>query len=230
MSELEATVTIWTVGTHDPRAVVHARRWLAPAELRRAERFLDGPSRNRFVVTRAVLRAILASRLGEPARRVAILEGPHGKPVLPHTASAGHGIAVSVAHAPELSSVAVGALDVMGIDIEPLDRDVAATLPAAVCTALEQAELADLPPDERTPRFLELWVRKEAVAKADGRGLRLPLAELDVSGPVPVAVTVRDRHRRFEVREVDVGPGHTAAVATSGYQGDFQVRPWSWPT
>ena len=67
----------------------------------------------------------------------------------------------------------------VGIDAELLrasPRPVTSALSAAETTAL-----ASLPERSRGEMFVRLWSAKEAVAKADGRGLSLPLAQLDAA-------------------------------------------------
>jgi phosphopantetheinyl transferase len=70
----------------------------------------------------------------------------------------------------------------IGVDAE-LWRD--APSPAtSVLSSTEVVALASLPAPSRAQGFLRLWTAKEAVAKADGRGLTLPLTKLDVASVI----------------------------------------------
>lgn len=69
-----------------------------------------------------------------------------------------------------------------------IDAELLRVAPKPVTSALspsEVAALATLSGRDRTHNFLRLWTAKEAVAKADGRGLTLPLPLLDVAPVIP---------------------------------------------
>ena len=88
-------------------------------------------------------------------------------------------------------------------------------------SAEERRTLAALPPAERDPGFLRYWTRKEAVLKATGHGLAVAPAAIAVTGPreppAVVAVTVEGVvERPVYLRDLDVGPGHVAALAVLG--------------
>jgi phosphopantetheinyl transferase len=63
--------------------------------------------------------------------------------------------------------------------------------------------------DDLNAALLRLWVRKEAVAKADGGGLATALGGIDVLDPV-----VSARGAQYLVHDLPApGPGYVAAVA-----------------
>jgi 4'-phosphopantetheinyl transferase len=79
--------------------------------------------------------------------------------------------------------------------------------------------LAALPEEERDAAFLALWTRKEAVLKACGRGLTVPMTALAVTlGDDPRVLRVQpgaglpDPSRTL-LAEVEVPAGHRAALA-----------------
>jgi 4'-phosphopantetheinyl transferase len=142
---------------------------------------LDRPAR--FGCADAVLRTLLRAQLGaEPE----IVVGPRGKPAL-----AGGEIAFSIAHSGTLALIAIGVGEV-GIDVEQhRPRDVIA-IARRFFTADEVALVAVEPRE-----FYRLWCRKEALVKARGTGLVLPLPDVrDVAGLV----------------DLDVTPGYSAAI------------------
>src|SRR5262249_17489492 len=96
---------------------------------------------------------VLARYLGDDVRP---RKGANGKLELEQRA----GLAFGVAHTAAVALVAVARADV-GVDVEPLDRDVSGwQLPAHA-----------LAPSEMGADFLTTWVRKEALLKASGHGL-----------------------------------------------------------
>ncbi len=129
----------------------------------------------------------------------------HGQPRLLPTATVRHPAFVSLARAGDLSVVGVSDAGPVGVDVEV---EGAADFAGFEDVALHPGELL-LPAADPT----RVWVRKEAVLKASGRGLALdPRAvrlDDDASGTWQSS---RLGPEAVWVREVAV-PGHVAAVA-----------------
>jgi phosphopantetheinyl transferase len=100
-------------------------------------------------------------------------EHGHGRPV-----ALGEGVDVSITWVGRWGLVAFADCR-LGIDAEL--RRVAPNPVTSALAPSEVAGLASLSGRDRAESFLRLWTAKEAVAKADGRGLTLPLAQLDVA-------------------------------------------------
>ncbi|MGW0576022.1 4'-phosphopantetheinyl transferase family protein [Streptomyces sp. NPDC002920] len=159
---------------------------LDPVERARHDATVSPAERGRFLVGVALSRVLLAERLGVPPAGVPLRRvcphcgGPHGKPRLAVPSPYGF----SVTHSGELIGVALCEGAEVGLDVE--DADAPLDVEAAARTALSAAELAALhsrPPAERRAAFLRTWTRKEAVLKALGVGLRVPLRELELTPP-----------------------------------------------
>lgn len=146
---------------------------------------LPHPSRQRsFLLSRAVLRSVLASEASLVHTPIRFARAPSGRLLLAEPAgwhiSLSHGhdhIAVMLASAP------------CGIDIER-PRPVAFRRVAERYFApREQAHLTALPPDLALRDFFRFWTLKEAAAKALGQGLAHNLARLafslDATPPAP---------------------------------------------
>ena len=56
------------------------KQMLSPAELRRANKFLTPETRNRFIITRGMLRFLLGRYLSVSPRRIEFQLGKQGKP------------------------------------------------------------------------------------------------------------------------------------------------------
>lgn len=203
---------------------------LAPEEHRRAARFHRCEDRTSFVLTRAALRDLLATPLGLSPHEVVLTQDRRGKPAL-----TGHPwLAWNLTRTRDLSLIALrGALDppdggactpAVGIDIEPSRRPICGSVAARICTPDERAHLDVLGPDERQVRLLQLWVRKEAIAKADGRGLGLPFTSIGIDADGKVTIT--DSDTSMWVRDLDVGDTHVAALATVGATSAPQLHQW----
>ena len=197
---------------------------LSDVERARAAGIRAGGVRIDFVVARAVLRDELGRVLGCDPAELPVGATSTGKPVL----SGGVGPELGVTHTDGLVLVAWHPVLPVGIDAERSDRAVDRALVDRVSTAAERAALAALPASSRSSGRLRLWVRKEAVAKADGRGLALPLAGIEVLGGQPLAVDapapqplcVELRAGTKAAGEADLGAAGRAAGRAAG---DVQV-------
>lgn len=125
-----------------------------------------------------------------------------GRPWLPGTS-----LDFNLTHAGRYAVCALSATGRVGLDAEPhAPRDWAAFAPHF--TAAEWAAVqADTDPQRA---FYRLWTQKEAVAKADGRGLDLPLRAIRLRG-----ATAELDGRRWHLREVPLAADYTLHLASS---------------
>ena len=164
-----------------PEEVRSLRACLSDAEQRRAERFRFARDRRRFIVARARLRELLAARLDVAPEAVELANGKNGKPELAQR-HADRGWRFNVSHCDEVAVYAFSRDSDVGIDIEAI-RPIpeADDIAARFFSRREYAAYSALAPRDRPLRFLQCWTRKEALAKALGEGLSMPLNELDFS-------------------------------------------------
>lgn len=195
---------------------------LSTAERDRAGRFHSEADRDRFVVARGGLRAILGHYLGVAAAEIHLSYGPHGKP---HLAQSAHGLDLrfNLAHSHNLALYAFTAGCDLGVDLEAIrplaDAD---DIAARFFSARERAAYLALPAAERLEAFYRGWVRKEAYLKALGDGLARPLAGFSVSlGPGEPARLLEvegdpAETERWSLAALDPAPGYAAALAVEG--------------
>lgn len=189
------------------------------AEQRRAGRYRQRVDRRRSLTGAWLLRTAVARLTGERPGDVLIdrtcpdCGQQHGRPRLP----ASVGIEVSIAHAGSLVAVALTRLGDVGVDVEhaPLvghfDHELAEnTLSVEELRSLEVS-------DDPGADFLRLWVRKEALLKATGHGLRMPMSRIEVSPaglpPALVAWPLEIPVDQVRLADLRAGQRHHAAVA-----------------
>ena len=198
---------------------------LSAAERTRAAAFLHPPSRARFVAGRAALRGILAAYLGGASNDLAIDTDEFGKPWVAGAPC------FNVSHSADRAVVAV-AMSPVGVDIERIDERPG--LLAIVEGFFADAEVTALRRHDRdsfAPSFFGCWTRKEALIKAVGSGLGVPLRAFEVSVPPAPASLVGSQDDRLRVgawdlRDVDAGPGFAGAVAAFGRIEHVVARVW----
>lgn len=129
--------------------------------------------------SRIALRGLIARRWGEALARADFHLSDAGKPSLPSDE-----VHFSIAHTGAAALIALSDRPV-GVDIETTVRTVRIA-PDRRARLIETAAALNpgvlLPADE-TARFLQAWVRLEAVAKATGEGLGPLLSRAGVFGP-----------------------------------------------
>ncbi len=192
---------------------------LSPPEQAHASRFRLDQAREHFIVGRACLRTLLGNAFGTDSHSIEIGTGVHGKPET-HFFNASN-IFFNVAHSKDTILIALGRQGVLGVDVEYFDRPTD-IMEVARCnfTEDENISLAAIEDSEaRTRAFYRYWTRKEAVAKADGRGLLLPLSSFNVSHdstnlhPVRVSESPDEVGKLYFVSDLDLGDEAAGALA-----------------
>ncbi len=235
-SPVHTQLHAWLVALDLPDDQVAGLAGLLDAtELAAANRFAFEADRRRHIVAHAALRDILSRYTGIPLEALAFESGPQGKPFLAEGLSPVPP-SFNLAHGGELALVGVAAAGDVGVDIElrrPIpDLD---ALARRVLSAAEQDQLASLCAGDRLDGFLAAWTRKEAVVKAIGVGLQLPLdafdVRLDPSGAAELlAMRAPEGQGRWWCVAFRPDRGYHAAVAVRGaVVSGWRVVRWEGP-
>ena len=209
-----------------PDLVNRLRALLSEDERARADRFYFEPDRRRFTLARGGLRIILGRYLDWPAAALQFAYSPLNKPRLAHPAEP---LCFNLSHSQDLALYAVAWNREVGIDIEQIRADCDyEAIAARFFSAPEQQELAQLSPALRLQGFFNGWTRKEAILKAIGKGLTVPLDQLEVSLMGAACLRRLDWQpaelTRWRLSDLQVEAGYAAAVAASGQ--DWQLTTW----
>ena len=217
----EGSVDVWGVSlaasTHE---VAAWRALLSPSELARAARFVSQRDRDRFAVAHGVLRQVITCYCAVPPRELQFTQLPGGKPALePITAASD--IRFSLSHSGAGALIAIGRGVEVGIDLEHERGDIdVAGLAQRFFHADERHAIGKAP--RPVHAFFRQWVAKEALLKAHGTGLVLPLdaftIDLSTEPPVVAAAAVPELARGdWRIRMLPVSaPWHAAVCARSG--------------
>jgi 4'-phosphopantetheinyl transferase len=191
---------------------------LSDTERARAGRFVFERDRRRFIVGRARLRELLASRLGTRPDRVELDKGPRGKPRLAG-GFAESDLRFNLSHCGDVALYAFSRGREIGVDVEAVrELRAADAIAARFFSPRENQSYLALDPRDRPLGFFNCWTRKEAFIKALGEGLHYPLAGFDVSlAPGEPARILRvgdtpDYDGAWCLESLAPGPGMVAAV------------------
>ena len=201
-------VDVWRAELDLPEgAAESALRTLSEPERAHAARQRAGASR--WVAARAALRGVLARYLGVPPVRVEFVTGADGKPRL--APGPGADLRFNLSHSGGLALIAVRLGREVGVDLEELRDGVDGDAVAReFLDEPERARLEALSAAGRPHAFFSAWVRREAMAKASGRGIASPADRREAA--------------RFGVRELGGFPGFAAAVASEGHGWSLRRR------
>lgn len=171
-----------------PRLVNSVHLWLADSkrepknsdsilldkdEQIRWRRFHFDADRRKFLFAHVFLRRVLAYYLDREPGELSFRVGEYGKPKLDATE-----LAFNLSHSGHYCLLAVSTGGDIGVDVEVHRGQRRFEALAERCfDPSECAVLESLPEHERVQYFYDTWAMKEAVIKADGKGLAMPLRE-----------------------------------------------------
>lgn len=226
-------IDVWTFALDlseaqaDPLAAL-----LSADERRRADRLVHPEDRARFQAAHGRLREIIGNHLSVAPREIVFGVEPNGKP---YVANPETQLRFNLTHSDALAGVAISHGLAVGIDIErikPLDG----TGLEEALSRREQDALAALGGEERRDAFYRCWTRKEALLKAHGRGLGVPLDSFDVPVDKTPDAIVRFGVTLAEARDWRIvsfvpAPGYAGAVAFAAETMGASARlAWAtWP-
>jgi 4'-phosphopantetheinyl transferase len=149
---------------------------LDPVELARAARFHFESDRKRYVACRGLLRRLLADVLNTPCAKIGIKYGAHGKPMLDDR-SGTRRLHFNLSHSDDRAIFVLAWQREVGIDLEsasrlPNDDKKLSALAERILSHGEFLGWQSLQDSAaRHAGFLRAWTRKEALAKATGKGV-----------------------------------------------------------
>ncbi|HEV3071792.1 MAG TPA: 4'-phosphopantetheinyl transferase superfamily protein [Solirubrobacteraceae bacterium] len=167
---LDGAVEVFTLDLRcDAWQAVDARAYLTPAERWIAGRLRSDQRRAQYIAARALLRLLLAERLGVEPQALTITSSSHGKPRL--TGAQRNAWRFNVSHSCAVVLIALCRDHPVGVDVEQLRSTRWRSLLARICDSRELTEARAEVPLAGECAFFERWVAKEAVLKALGMGM-----------------------------------------------------------
>lgn len=143
----------------------------------KSTQFLHQADRDLYIFSRYFLRSLMGTVLAENSLDLVFEYAPNGKPYLKYDRT----LYFNISHVESTIAIAIGREE-LGIDIESLNRAGDLTKLESFLFSPEELSLYQtLPPAEKRSCFMNCWTRKEAVLKALGGGLTLPIHELEVT-------------------------------------------------
>lgn len=190
-------------------------------ERARRARFRRAADRDRYQAAHVGVRLLLGHYLGVPpaalrfSRHCRHCGAGHGKPVVSTPVT---GLDFSLTHSGDWIGLAVAA-EPVGVDVQELtDGTDVAALSENVLSPAELRWWADQPAESTRRAFFGYWARKEALLKATGHGIVVPMKTITLTPPDEPAELLdwtagQSLDSPVRLRDFDAGPGYSAAVA-----------------
>lgn len=227
---LRVALWLWSLDPPADRAAVLARH-LSAEEEARAARFLKPRDAARYRAGRGRMREILGDWTDTDPAALRFGYTRFGRPFL-----AG-GPEFNLSHSGGWAALAVAVRETaIGIDIEAF-REVEHDVADRFFSPAERCALSALDPDRWADGFFRAWTRKEALVKAVGDGLNLPLADFDVTlAPGAPARLTASRTGALEpgdwtLLHLDLAPGFVGCIAVraEGAEVTLDIREGALP-
>ena len=226
-------VHVWRAGLDEPAdRVLELQQVLAADELVRADRFYFPKDRDRYIVGRGLLRAILGHYFALDPGELQFQYSEFGKPAL-IPSNKHEALNFNLSHSHDLALFAFAAGREIGVDLERIRLDMEyEQIAENFFSEQERTALRALPAAQKGEAFFNCWTRKEAYIKARGDGLTFPLDRFDVSlAPDRPARLLEVRGAemeavRWKLAALSPGPGFVGAVAVEG--ADWRLKGWQW--
>lgn len=232
-------VHLWTADperARDPEVLRACEKLLSEEERAAHRRLRRADSRQRFLVSRALVRSTLSRYAAVAPCEWRFARGAYGRPEIRAPARAGS-LRFNLSHTRGLIACLVGRDRELGVDVEDTRRARdTEKLAARFLSPSEAAELWSQAEPAQRERFFDYWTLKESYLKARGLGLRIAPARLSfhVSEGRPIRVRfdpgLEDDPAswQFELRRPT--PSHRVAVAIRRRgEPDLELRIHTWP-
>jgi 4'-phosphopantetheinyl transferase len=176
-------VHIWLAWSNvGPDDVAQFDRVLSASEIAAADRFVFERHRVTYRFAHTALRNILSKYVDCLPEKLRFGQNSFGKPFLMDAVEPDAEVQFNMSHSGQVVVVAVTRGRSIGVDVEmmrPL-KDYG-SIAKLNFTAEERAWIESVPSEFQQNAFFKSWARKEAVIKAVGKGLSMPLNTFDAS-------------------------------------------------
>ncbi len=203
---------------------------LTPDERVRRDRYVREEDRHAFVVTRALVRAVLSQHGPSSPDAWRFDINAHGCPSVVDAQAGSPRLEFNVSHTAGLVAMAVVRGHRVGVDVEDARRVVREDIAGRFFAPAEVADLRGLPVAEQPRVFFDYWTLKEAYIKARGMGLAIPLGDFAFALRPPAAPTIAfvdgfdDDPRRWQFWQAWPTPHHRLGLAVERTDADLDVR------
>lgn len=145
-------------------------------ERQRANRLVRLDDRRAFVAAHTLKRLVLAAVMRKNSQSLEFYDDAHGKPHL----AGQNGVHFNLSHTHGMVAFACSRLGEVGVDVEFLEAEIYDRTVAALSLTPKEISSVERATDQNHA-FLLFWTAKEAVMKAEGKGMSMSMRDIHVT-------------------------------------------------
>lgn len=185
---------------------------LSEAEVQRSKRFASNSLIDDFCAIHGALRVELGRWLSIPPKEVSITYTEYGKPYLENPPFP---LYFNISHSGEYVVFAFSRTGDIGVDIEKIDpKNIKKGMEKLIFSEKELAFFNNLPFDQKIEAFYRAWTQKEAILKADGRGLLGDVISLELPQKSQEMSILEFMGRTFKTHTKNYGQTYLISVSS----------------
>lgn len=203
------------------------RELLNAAEKAQEPRFYFARDRQRYLITRALVRTVLSRYVSIRPQEWIFSTNAYGRPEVVNAQARAEWLSFNISHTHSLIVLGVTKRRALGVDVENVSaREAAIEVADRYFAPQEVAVLLAAPRDQQQYRFFEYWTFKEAYIKARGMGLALPLDKFSFHYPghheVEIAIQpeLEDDSARWQLWQFRPMPEYLTAICAERARGE----------
>lgn len=155
----------------DPCLLKQYRACLCPDEIQKVDRYLKQSDRHLSLVSRALVRYLIAEVTRQDPQSLSFSTNEHGKPFVVGLPE----IHFNLSHSHGAAVCALCLNAAVGVDVEDMGRKTDLSIAKRFFSSFEAALVSKAPGIEKKKLFFDIWTLKEAYIKSVGKGLTIPL-------------------------------------------------------
>ncbi len=187
---------------------------LSPDEMKRAMRFRFPLHKQRFIISRSLLRKTISLYTGISPENIIFTYNDHGKPSLQQNNLS---LQFNISHSADVAIFALTINQEIGVDIEKIEPHFKEKIAKRFFTPQEYLQLMSLSDDARINGFYHIWSKKEALIKALGQGLLTLLSDFSIDpsqAKQSVSFTYLEHPYHYYLESIQVPEEYQGAFAT----------------
>jgi len=229
LAMLDKDVHVWRIHLKDlDREMTQLDSILSRDEWRRAQGFRFERDQRQFTLSHWALRTILSKYLKLEADEIEFTHNRFGKPRLVGYER----LKFNLSHSGGMALVAIAENTEVGVDVEVLDGSIGFIgLAKRFFSETEYQEIVSSSGSEQSVAFFRCWTGKEAIVKAKGEGLSIPLDSFSISLTKSATQVVSLEMEEggssiWTLESLDVSERYFGSVAYEGRDRNVVVMDW----